>query len=328
MILARHAEALFWAGRQLERAEHTARALDLVSRNAMHVPNHRARSEWRLLLESLGAEQEFSKRGRAPDSQPIARFLFDDPDNGGSVVSSVRLLRENVRTVRDRVPVELWEEVNRLHLELEALSDPDSPPHEAFETYSSVRRGCQTITGVVAEAMPRDEGYAFLVLGRMIERAITTCRLLRTTTTSPSTLFDVAAVARLASSLQAFRRAEGYSDDRLALAVFLLRSEDVPRSVLSCLRRAEERLEPLLGLAPGLGPARQICGRLRSMLEFGDLDGEFQAEFGRFVVDLEDDLATMADLVSTHAFKPAQSPALHVQYVRPGSQAPAGWERS
>ncbi len=319
MILARHAEALFWAGRQIERAEHTARALDLVGRNAMHVPTHRVRSEWQILLESLGVDRDFADSGGVPDSEPVARFLFDDHDNGGSIVSSVRLLRENIRIVRDRVPVELWEEVNRLHLELEARTGPGAALREPFETYSSVRRGCQTITGVVAEAMPRDEGYAFLVLGRMIERAITTCRLIRSTTTTSSTLFDVAAVARLASSLQAFRRAEGYSDDRVALAGFLLCSDDVPRSVLSCLRRAEERLEPLLGFAPGLAPARQMCGRMRSMLEFGDLDRELQADVGRVVVRLERDLVTMADLVSTHAFRPAQSPELHAQFVRPGA---------
>ncbi|MGI9622526.1 MAG: alpha-E domain-containing protein, partial [Acidimicrobiales bacterium] len=239
MILARHAEALFWAGRQLERAESTTRALDVVGRNAMHHRHPRARSEWRSLLDVFGLAAMFDAlpHVRDVDQDTVAEFLFASPDNPGSVVASVAQLRENLRTVRDRVPVELWEEANRLHLQLHAQDALDPLQAAPFELFSSVRRGCQAMAGVAAEAMARDEGYSFVDMGRMLERSIITCRIIRFGLLGDSPDFDASTVLRLASSLQAYRRFAGYHDDPETLASFLLATEDLPRSVLACQRR-------------------------------------------------------------------------------------------
>ena len=119
-------------------------------------------------------------------------------------------LRENVRTVRDRVPVELWEETNRLHLALVELVG--RLPDEPFETYSMVRRRCHAIGGVLAETMPRDAGFTFMVIGRMIERAITTCRTVRHLVLAADHALDEGSVLRTVSSLQAYRRRPGHAN--------------------------------------------------------------------------------------------------------------------
>lgn len=325
MILARHAEALFWAGRQLERAETTTRTLDIIGRNSMYHREKRARAEWKALLQLLGLYDRFeeSSDGRVSfDRSTVSRFLFAEADNPGSVISSVGQLRENIRTVRDRVPVELWEEVNRLQIDLKSPRVGHDLEESPSELFSSVRRGCQAMAGVAAEAMPRDEGYMFLDFGRMIERSIGTCRMMRVGLYGESVDLDAATVLRMASSLQAYRRIAGYDDRPESLARFLLTSERVPRTVLSCLRRVDRRLELLEGTGPGVSPARRLCGRTRAKLEFEDVRAALTLDPLGFLVHIEADVVNISEAIATSAFHPAQSAVLKAQFVRPGVDVP------
>lgn len=360
MILARHAEALYWAGRQLERSEHATRALDVVVRNTMHYRMPRALAEWKLLLDVFALAHRYRAAGGALDldldRERVAGFLFADAANPGSVVSSVRQLRENIRAVRDRVPVELWEEANRLHLDLAATDAVGLLQEGPYQLFSSVRRGCQAISGVVAEAMPRDDGFVFFDSGRMIERSITTCRVVQFGLIAPArdrggavgaegagpaaiaaspgdgaasdgdaaiegAVFDHSVLLRLVTSLQAYRRMVGYDEDPTALAAFLLRAEPVPRSVLSCLRRVGAHLDALQAAAPGLAPARLICGRVRSTLEFGDVEGALAEDPADYLTGIEAGAISLGDSIA-RAFNPVHAPDQHTQFVRPGA-APA-----
>ena len=379
MILARHAEALYWAGRLLERSEHATRALDVVVRNTMHYRMPRALAEWRLLLDVFALAYRYRDAGgafgRDLDRERVADFLFADADNPGSVVSSVRQLRENVRAVRDRVPVELWEATNRLHLDLAATDAVGLLQEGPYQLFSSVRRGCQAISGVVAEAMPRDDGFIFFDSGRMIERSITTCRVVQFGLIAPArdrggapgpdgfglafgdganaapgsggfapspspipgpgtdpvptpafdddaalegAVFDHSILLRLVTSLQAYRRMIGYDEDPAALAEFLLRAEPVPRSVLYCLRRVGGHLDGLQAAAPGLAPARQICGRVRSLLEFGDVERLLADEPADYLMGIEAGVISLGDSIA-RAFNPVHAPDQHSQFVRPGT---------
>ena len=369
MILARHAEALYWAGRLLERSEHATRALDVVVRNTMHYRMPRALAEWKLLLDVFALAYRYREAGgafgRDLDRERVADFLFAEADNPGSVVSSVRQLRENVRAVRDRVPVELWEATNRLHLDLAATDAVGLLQEGPYQLFSSVRRGCQAISGVVAEAMPRDDGFVFFDSGRMIERSITTCRVVQfgliapardrggapgpglafddgaNAGPSPGPAFDDAAHAhapgpafdedaaledavfdhsillRLVTSLQAYRRMVGYDEDPAALAEFLLRAEPVPRSVLYCLRRVGGHLDGLQAAAPGLDPARRICGRVRSLLEFGEVERSLADDPADYLTGIEAGVISLGDSIA-RAFNPVHAPDQHSQFVRPG----------
>lgn len=356
MILARHAEALYWAGRQLERSEHATRALDVVVRNTMHYRMPRALAEWKLLLDVFALAHRYRAAGgaldRDLDRERVADFLFADAANPGSVVSSVRQLRENIRAVRDRVPVELWEEANRLHLDLAATDAVGLLQEGPYQLFSSVRRGCQAISGVVAEAMPRDDGFVFFDSGRMIERSITTCRVVQFGLIAPArdrggavgaegagptaiaaspgdgaasdgdaaiegAVFDHSVLLRLVTSLQAYRRMVGYDEDPTALAAFLLRAEPVPRSVLSCLRRVGAHLDALQAAAPGLAPARLICGRVRSTLEFGDVEGALAEDPADYLTGIEAGAISLGDSIA-RAFNPVHAPDQHTQFVRPG----------
>lgn len=321
MILARHAEATFWAGRQLERAEHTARMLDVASRDSMHFPDVRSPREWSLILEALGLDHDFANRvvdgeTLVADGLTVPTFLFSDRTNPGSVAGSVAQMRENIRTVRDRVPVELWEEANRLHIDLDGSGIRLGS--EPFERYSVVRRRCQAISGVIGEAMSRDEAFTFLVVGRMLERAVLTTRLVRCLVFRNEHALDEAAMLRMVSSLQAYRRGPGRGGDQVTLAFFLLTATDVPRTVLSCLRRAEARLHRLRPAAPGLEPALMVCGRVRANLEFGAVDRVLAERPEQLLLEIEAEMSNLSQAIADSAFDPAQAPPMQAQFIRPG----------
>ncbi len=317
MILARHAEATFWAGRHLERAEHTTRMLDIATRDSMHFPASPIQPEWQRLLDVMAATLAYQTVGHPLDGANVAQFLVMDRTNDGSVASSVVQLRENIRTVRDRVPVELWEEANRLLLAINDVGE--KLPPEPFELYSTIRRRCHALSGIVSEAMPRDEAFTFLVLGRMIERAIICTRTVRYLVLDPNHTLDEGAVLRTVASLQAYRRRSKQGGDAHTLAAFLLQADDVPRTVLSCLRRADGRIQRLIqGTSGGLAPAAMVCGRIRSHLEYTNAEQELRDDAPALLNRIEAELANLTTAIADYAFDPALIPDMQSQFVRPG----------
>ena len=316
-ILARHAEAVFWAGRHLERAEHTTRMLDVASRASMHFPSSPVQPEWQRLLQVVGADRAFAATGRPATEAAVAQFMVVEPTNPGSVAQTVHQLRENIRTVRDRIPVELWEESNLLQHTVDAPGDtlPDAP----FELYSTIRRRCHALSGIVSEVMPRGDSFTFLVLGRMIERATICTRTIRFLVLAPDHNLDEGSILRTVGSLQAYRRRARQGDDAHTLGAFLLQADDVPRTVLSCLRRADGRIQRLMrGTSSGLGPAAMVCGRLRSRLEYSNAELELRTDANALLGEIEVELLNLTTAIADYAFDPSQIPDMHSQFVRPG----------
>lgn len=320
MILARHAEALLWVGRYLERAETTARCLQVADSLIIHLQPDVARAEWAQLVRALGLVDEFAEAGSEPRQRDVLEFLLASPDTAGSVPAAISAVRENLRVARDRVPIELWEEANRLHLTLRSLSTANVVA-EPNDTLVAVRRGCQAMSGVVGEAMGRDEGHAFIVLGRMIERCLLTVDLLRAEVGADEGSFDADRLLRSSTSLQAFRRTHGYTGDWLTVSAFLVGSTDTPRSVLSSLRRAEERLVRIADEGT-LAEPRRLTGLLRSEVEFSDLFNALAADPMSFLGGLHDSIAAVADSVQRHIVPPIGLPQTHAQFVRPGDRSP------
>ncbi len=329
MILARHAQALFWAGRYLERAESTARCFEIESNSIMYLMPDAAKDEWLRIVASLGLNDEFAAVGGLATRRDVASFLLSDLENPGSVVSSVTSVRENLRMVRDRIPIELWDEANSLHLALRNAMNSHSEPHDVF---LMVRRSCQALSGVLSEAMRRDEGHAFIVLGRMLERCVFTVGLLgshlgnvSTAATDPTrNWLNAARLLRLTSSLQAFRRAYGHRGDPTIVAEYLLSAQVTPRSVLSSLMVAKERLTKLVETAPSLDAPRRQLGLLCARLELSDRHDQLNSDAVGLLEGLSTELQDLADAVLNAIVPQDPTPGLSAHYVRPGTPgAPA-----
>lgn len=320
MILARHAESLFWAGRYLERAEITSRWLEVANRFSMNLLPADAEIEWRILIGALGAGHDLQvpAEGVPFDPTPISDALLTEVTVVGSVAGAVLAMRDNLRVVRDRVPVELWEEANQLRIRLDdsaAATSADTAPHATFRT---VREGCQAISGVVSESMMRDEGHAFIVIGRMLERSTLTVRLLAASLNRPTGLFDGDRILRSSSALQAYRRLHGHGVDEESVTSFLLLTPGLPRSVRSCLVHAEARLAMVDPASSRMKRTQQLVGRLRSNLEFGDFEASLDGDSRIFLGTIEASLRDIGAALDAEVFRPMGEPVLHSQFVRPG----------
>lgn len=277
-MLARLAENMYWAGRYVERAENTARLLDTTYHGLLESRPATEATAWSDLLDVVGLADAFATAGGQPTGPQVTRYLVTDADNPGSIRSTVARARENIRSLREEVSTELWEAINGFYLELGARDLHHDLSHQPFQVYGLVRRQCQAINGVADETMPRRDGWRFLALGRQIERVTMTTRLLtvyfrQSVLVDPAVAFhDWVVMLKAAAALEAFRRADTVSVDPEGAVAYLLTDDDFPRSVLFCLREAEEMVSELGTDEIGAG-TRRLVGRLRSLVEYCDLDG-------------------------------------------------------
>jgi uncharacterized alpha-E superfamily protein len=318
-MLARHAESLFWAGRYLERAEDTARLLDVTYHGSLQVVGDEQRNAWAAVLDILQTRAEFDEKPRTIDEASVCEFLVLDRTNPGSIVSAIASARENFRTVREQLSTEMWENVNRFHLELRARNLKADIDGEPYRLYELVKVHCQTLGGVAAQSMPRDEGYSFLRLGWMIERALITCRLLKVNyPTLGAEHYDALLLTlRSASALEAYRRSFQSSTNPTHVAAFLLQSPSFPRSVLFCLQRAEHSLSNIPS-AGGRNRARRLLGRIRSELEYADITELIANGLEDMLETLQWDICEVADGVAAQYFRVGNEFSLHSQFVLPG----------
>ncbi len=322
-MLARHAENLFWAGRYIERAQDTARMLDVTFHEQIEAGPGVGERAWHDLLQVLHLDRAYEERDAPLTSEAVTRFLVLDSGNPGAVVNAVYRARENARSVRDQLSAELYEAFNDCHLEL-VNRDVESEIGELpAELYESVKRNCQGIIGTAAETLPRDDRWRFLMLGVLIERAEMTCRLLevhvrRTLGAEGSPLGTTwNRVLDSASASEAFVRDQSATVDMRSVLGFLLLNRSFPRSVFYALRSAEQQLASLDPDEPLSAPRRQL-GRIRSDLEFREIGELVAGDVAGFLSDLQDRILRVAELLAIAYFRGADLGELHLQEVRGG----------
>jgi len=323
-MLARLAENLFWAGRYIERAEDTARMVDVTYHSLLESPIGEATRSWNQLLDVLHLKDVYVDSGGQPsDSTDIVRFLTLDPSNDGSISTAVVRARENVRSVRELVSSELWEAINELHLELRSRDLRREVAEQPSQLLRHVRNSCMAIYGVASETMPRDTGWRFLALGRLLERAEMTCRLidvryaqleslaLRTLGASEGAPVEDAlagvdfhhwiAVLKSASGFEAYRRRYRASTDPVDVVEFLLLDEDMPRSVLYALNASMAQLEALSEGRPSR--ALRLLGRATASLKYRDVGELLSEDLHTFLEDVQLRIHEVAEAVADEFFR-------------------------
>jgi uncharacterized alpha-E superfamily protein len=176
-MLSRVAERLYWTARYVERAENTARLVRVFSYMMLDLPNG-AGINWRQLVDISGAPELFDKQHRTSGERNVIKFMLCDRDNPGSLFSSLSAARENMRTTRDLVPSEGWEHVNELYLFAKKKLEGKTLTKDRYELLSEIVMRCQQITGLLAGTMSHGAAYQFVRVGRNLERADMTTRLI------------------------------------------------------------------------------------------------------------------------------------------------------
>lgn len=262
-MLSRVAEALFWTGRYLERAEDIARLLDVHGHAVLEDPWVDEAAACRELLQVMGVAS-----GEEPTMRGVTRRLAFCRQDASSIAGALVAARENARTVREALSSELWESVNSTFHAL-AGHEESAARLGAHPFLWYVRDRVATMTGLIEGTMPHDDGWRFLVLGRSLERVDMSARLLSAWGQREATQSWVE-LLKCASGYEAYLRVCRVPVERQRVVEFLVTDRLFPRSVFAALTRAEECLDGL-DASPGRPPddeARRLLGRARTNLEF------------------------------------------------------------
>jgi uncharacterized alpha-E superfamily protein len=313
-MLSRHADSLYWTGRYVERAGDTARMLDVTYHSLLESPHLESRRAWVELLDVLHLADAY--RGSHDDvtARSVSSFLVVDA-GPAAIVPAIAHARENARSVRELLSTELWEAINTFWLELRSRDLAGDLDHQPYELYRFVKRRVQEVNGTAAETMPHDDGWRFLLLGAMIERAMLTARLLDVRLaryTSGEVELDFyggVEVLKSASALEAFRQAHPGAMTVENVASFLLLSPTFPRSVLYALRSAEQKLDQLSRSGRPSRPQR-VLGRLRADLEFTDVAELLTGDLHAFLDRVQADLRGLNEVVAVQFFRNAEEIAV------------------
>lgn len=312
-MLARHAENLFWIGRYVERAEDTARLLDVTYHGLLEAGSERTTEEmWSEALEMLMLEDE------GIDAAPgeVGERLIASRTEPGSLVSTVKRARENARTTRELLSSEVFEAINDLHLFLRNTDLVSAARERPYEVLRRVKISCQAINGSIDASMARGEGYRFFLIGQRLERAQITTRVLRVWHRRLGGVASQAAYAewvrllRTVSAYEAYLRTYRASMEESKVLEFLVQYRGFPRSVIHCVRLVEDLLEMLV--FDDIGSAvRREAGRLRSSVEFADLAQLGERDLDDFLERIEVGVIGLAASVEKTYFRPSGTSYMH-----------------
>ena len=176
-MLSRVADAIYWASRYVERAENVARFID-VSLNLMLESSAHGESDWLSLVLTTGDQEIFEKKYGKATPESVTQFLTFDDEYSSSILSSVSRARENARSVRDIISREMWQELNEFYLMVVQAARPGVQPEDLIDFCARVKRAGIYFEGVTNATLSRGEAFHFAHLGRMLERADKTSRIL------------------------------------------------------------------------------------------------------------------------------------------------------
>lgn len=294
-MLSRLADALFWMGRYLERAEHTARLLDVNYHAIAEAPLAPAgrgivAEQWAPLLAITGSDDAFRTHFDRADAASVPAWLAVHPGNPASIRASLTFARANARTVRDRISTETWEAINRAYLTL-AAGREEAPEEDALHGYCvAVREASHLVLGIAHATLPRDLGWSFFRAGQYVERADGIVRTLRVrarhdfgseAVASGLEAHRAMALLKSMSAYEAFRKRHRRTPERTSIAAFLLLEPTFPRSLRYCLSTLDDVLRQVAAENPGVAaePQRQAgwlaariayCPDVRRILDDGD----------------------------------------------------------
>ncbi|WP_404418094.1 alpha-E domain-containing protein [Marinospirillum sp.] len=253
-MLSRVAENIYWLARYLERAEDMARLISVNSHLLLDFP-HATKLGWDSLINITSTEELFEKHYTRPDETSVLQFLCGDRRYGSSIIASLANARENLRTTREILPREIWEEVNQLYLNIAAKVESGVTPRNRDSFLKQVIRSCQTVTGLIEGTLSHTQTRTFLTLGRSLERADMTTRIIdvRSANLLPKTAEDLKpfenlqwmSVLKSLTGFQMYRQQVRLRVRGPDVLRFLIQDTAFPRAVACSLKDLSLALLPL-----------------------------------------------------------------------------------
>jgi len=303
VLLSRVADNIYWAGRYLERAEATARLVKTHTGLFLDLPRS-AGLGWTPLLAVTGSAEIYGQEHIGSSEDEVVSFLLDDPAHVGSVVNSVDRAHEALRATRALVPQRSWEIAHELHIWTMDTCSDGVDRRARMRWTEDLIRWCNLLSGSLLATMTRDDAYSFLEIGRFIERAEMTTRVLDVQagvlmadgahTLRPYADLTWLAVLRSLGAEQMFRRSSGGLVSGVDAVRFLLRDPAFPRSVEHCLIEVSRWLLEL----PRHEHPMTGCAVVQQHLDATDESGLTADGLHALVDELQKGLGSLHDSVS------------------------------
>jgi uncharacterized alpha-E superfamily protein len=296
-MLSRIADSLFWLARYMERAEDTARILDVNYHMLLEESEKFYRLRWDPLLVMAGEEPRFRTLYEEANAHTVFEFLAFRQDNPNSIVQCIWKARENARTIRDRLSREMWEDINGLYHAVSGFDPRQEIAGGPHRFCDAVKFGSHSFHGVADATLPHDEGWEFLRLGCFLERAEMTTRLVdvqyQYLLESPHAVgtpdnHQWMAVLKSVGAYEAYRRKYYSQIQPEQVAEMLILHPEHPRSILFSINEVHFALRALSGTRPGAysNEAERQTGKLLDGLRYDKIEEIFHRGLHAYLSEL------------------------------------------
>lgn len=300
-MLSRVAERMYWFGRYVERAENTARLIRVNTNLTLDLP--KVKHIWDSMIEISGTEDAFSRRYTRVDERNVVKFLLQDEP--ASIRTSVRKARENARTTREIIPTEAWYLINELYLYLKRNADKGIKREGRHRLLTDIINLCNRLTGLLAGGMSEDTAYNFIKIGRNLERADMTTRIvdagclhLLNPEQADILEYDSILWMNVLQSLTAYQMYRQHVQDRVNgedVVDFLIKDPKFPRAVIHCIGEVLECCEQL----PNHDNALRSIGHTQRAINNSDVIALLnEGKLHDYIDELQLDLADIHEQVS------------------------------
>lgn len=297
-MLSRVAESVYWMSRYIERAENVARFVS-VNQDFSLGGHGGVRAQWKPLIQASGDEKLFAEHYGEPSERNVLEFLVFDKRNPNSIRSCMLAARENGRMVRETLSTAMWEGLNRFYLRVrEAADNRDRILQRPHQFLDAVKESSHLLLGVQYATISQGESWNFMRLGRLLERADKTSRILDVKyyvllpkpedVGSPLDAVQWTALLDSTSALAMYRREHGIIAPN-PVAEFLILDRAFPRSIYHCVTGAERSVHDITGVSTDYfsNAAEQYLGKLRYELTFLGIDDVISQGIHEFVDSIQ-----------------------------------------
>lgn len=297
-MLSRVADSLYWLSRYMERAENNARILDVNLQLMLDFENQSEdvlRRHWEPIINTLEERELFFKLYDEADADSVIEFVAFEQENPNSILSCLARARENARTVREQISSEMWEQLNRVYLFMKSEEARHEYRSSAYDFFNRVVFGSHLFQGITDATMTHGEGWDFMQLGKFLERADSTSRILDVkyhillpTGEQVGGNIDTIqwmAVLKSCSALEAFSKLYVGSIVPWKVAQFLILHDGFPRSIRFSVDALDGALHRISGCPRShfVNEAERLSGRLCSDLDYSSVEDIFQSGLHQFL---------------------------------------------
>jgi uncharacterized alpha-E superfamily protein len=310
-MLSSTADHLYWMARSMERAENTARMLDVTYRmSLLKQASPEPHNEWRAMLSISGLHEDFEARYPEPAADNVMHFMALDKENPGSIHNSIFNARENARAVRGSITSEMWEALNYTWLEMRQIQNDGISELGISRFFDWVKERSHLSRGIAYGTLLRDDTFRFLRLGTFLERADNTARILdvkyHILLPSPNDIGGAAdyyqwgAILRSVSAFESYRKVYRDQITPKRVAELLVLRPDMPRSLTACMEVVNRLVQEINGARAG--ELLRRSGLLHGQLRFGSIDDIFARGLHEYLSEFLERIYDLGDLINTTYF--------------------------